>query len=272
MIREAAVAGQFYPAWPDELREMIKYMTGEWTSKVDVIGVVAPHAGYIYSGQVAGAVFSRIKIKDTFIIIGPNHRGMGKPFSLMREGKWKTPLGDVKINTELADAILKATKHLEEDSTAHRFEHSLEVQVPFLQYFNPAVTIVPIILAQARTTVYKEIGSALASVLKQTGKDAVIVASSDMTHYEPQESVRMKDALAIEAVINLDADELVKRIAAHEITMCGYAPVVSLITAAREMGARKGELVRYQTSGDTSGDMTSVVGYAGIIVPRQVVK
>ncbi len=268
MIREAAVAGQFYPGWPDELKETIQYMTARDAAKIDAIGVVSPHAGFIYSGPVAGAVFSRVKFKDTFILIGPNHRGVGKPFSIMTDGTWRTPLGEVKINKELAGAILKASSNLKEDSLAHRYEHSLEVQVPFLQYFRPDVMIVPIVLSQADPSVYKEIGLAVASALKSTGSEAVIVASSDMTHYEPSERARNKDEKAIQAILDLDADELIERINKYDITMCGYAGAVSLITAAKELGAGKTELVKYQTSGDTSGDYTSVVGYAGIIIGK----
>ncbi|MCX6005927.1 MAG: AmmeMemoRadiSam system protein B [Chloroflexi bacterium] len=268
MIREAAVAGQFYPAWPKELKETIKFMVDKEAAKVDAIGVVSPHAGYIYSGPVAGAVFSRIKFKNTFILIGPNHRGMGKHLSIMTGGSWKTPLGEVEINTEMAQAILEASDNLEEDSLAHRYEHSLEVQVPFLQYFKPDIMIVPIVLSQAAPPIYEEIGRAIAKVLKKSGNDAVIVASSDMTHYEPHEKAKEKDKKAIEAILDLDTAELVKRIAQYNITMCGYAPAISLITAAKDLGARKTELVKYMTSGDTSGDFSSVVGYAGIIISR----
>jgi MEMO1 family protein len=268
MIREAAVAGQFYPAWPQELKETIKFMVDKNAEKVDAVGVVAPHAGYIYSGPVAGAVFSRIKFKNTFILIGPNHRGMGKPFSIMTSGSWKTPLGQVEIDSELAQAILKGSKYLADDSAAHRYEHSLEVQVPFLQYFKPDIMIVPILLSQAAAEVYEEIGRAIAAALKKTGSDAIIVASSDMTHYEPHEKAKEKDRKAIEAILDMNAAELVDRINRYNITMCGYAPAISLITAARELGAGKAELVKYQTSGDTSGDFSSVVGYAGIIISR----
>lgn len=268
MIREAAVAGQFYPGWPDELREIIKHMAPKGGVKREAIGVVCPHAGYVYSGPVAGAVFSILKFPSTFILIGPNHRGMGKPFSLMKDGRWKTPLGETPIDEALASAILGESRYLEADQAAHRYEHSLEVQLPFLQYFKPDVSIVPIILAQADPSVYKEIGLSLARALRKSGSDAVILASSDMTHYEPHESAKNKDRQAIDAIVDLDADELVKRIARYGITMCGYAPVISLITAAREMGAKKAELVKYQTSGDTSGDYSSVVGYAGIIIDK----
>ena len=268
MIREAAVAGQFYPGWPEELKETIEYMTSREEAKIDAVGVISPHAGYIYSGPVAGAVFSRIKFTDTFILIGPNHRGEGKPFSITSTGRWKTPLGEVGINAELSGAILKASGRLEEDTLAQRNEHCLEVQVPFLQYFKPAVKIVPILLSIASPDVYKEIGRALIKGLRETGEEAIIVASSDMTHYEPHEKAKAKDRLAIEAIVSLDADELVRLIARHDISMCGYAPVISLITAAKELGAQKAELIKYQTSGDSSGDYSSVVGYAGISISK----
>ena len=268
MIREAAVAGQFYPGWPEELKETIGYMTSQEEAKIDAVGVISPHAGYIYSGPVAGAVFSRIKFTGTFILIGPNHRGEGKPFSITTAGRWKTPLGEVGINSELGGAILKASGRLEEDTLAHLHEHCLEVQVPFLQYFKPGVKIVPILLSIANPDVYKEIGRAIVKGLGMSGEEAVIVASSDMTHYEPHEKAKAKDSLAIEAILSLDADELISRIAKHDISMCGYAPVISLITAARERGAQKAELVKYLTSGDSSGDYSSVVGYAGIIIGK----
>ena len=268
MIREAAVAGQFYPGRPGELREMIRQMTDSKADRKEVIGVVSPHAGFIYSGPVAGAVFSAIKFTDTFIIIGPNHRGMGKPLSITTGGSWETPLGEVQIDSGLAKAMLASSAGLEEDTLAHRYEHSLEVQLPFLQYFKPDVKIVPIVLAQAAPQVYQGIGRAVAGVLKSRGEAVVIVASSDMTHYEPHESAKAKDKKAIEAILSLDAEELVRRIGRYDISMCGYAPVISLITAALEMGAGRTELVKYQTSGDVSGDYTSVVGYAGIIIGK----
>lgn len=268
MIREAAVSGQFYPAWPKELKETIKFMVDPDASKIDVIGVVSPHAGYVYSGPVAGAVFSRLRFKDTFILIGPNHRDMGEPFSIMTEGSWKTPLGHAMINSTVAEAILHESANLKEDSIAHQYEHSLEVQVPFLQYFKPDVMIVPILISRADPSVYEEIGKAVARVIKRPGNEAIIVASSDMTHYEPHEKAKEKDNEAIEAMLALNSAELMRRITRYHITMCGYAPAIILITAAKELGAKKAELVRYQTSGDTSGDFSSVVGYAGIIISR----
>ncbi len=266
MIREPVVAGQFYPASPSQLEEMIRGMVDEKAEKEEVIGLVSPHAGYIYSGPVAGATISRIKFKDTFVIMGPNHTGMGKPLSIMTEGAWKTPLGDVEIDAELAKQILATSSFLEEDDKSHQHEHSIEVQVPFLQYFKKDIKLVPIMLSDASGATYKEIGKELAQAIKESGKEVVIIASSDMTHYEPQEVAQSNDAQAIETVLDLNEDELLKRVDELNISMCGYAPTTALIAAAKELGATRAELVRYQTSGDVTGDYSAVVGYAGIII------
>jgi len=268
MTRNPVVAGQFYPGTANQLRSMIKEMVDEKAAKEEVIGMVVPHAGYIYSGPVTGATISRIKFKDTFIIIGPNHTGMGKPLSIMTEGVWKTPLGEVETDSELSKKILASSKYLQEDSRAHQYEHSIEIQLPFLQHFKPDVKLVPIILSYAGGDVYKEIGRAIAKAIKELNREAVIVASSDMTHYEPQDSARDKDYQAIEAMLDLDEDELLKRVREFNITMCGYAPAVSVICAAKELDAQGTELVKYMTSGDTTGDYSSVVGYAGLIIKR----
>jgi len=266
MMRNPVVAGQFYPGTPDQLRSMIEGMVDKKAVKEEVIGLLSPHAGYPYSGPVAGATISRIKFKDTFIIMGPNHTGSGKPLSIMTEGTWKTPLGEVEIDAELGKQILAASGYLQEDNVAHQNEHSIEVQLPFLQYFKPDIKLVPIVLAYAGGAVYKEIGRGLAKAIKELNKEVVIIASSDMTHYESQESARRKDTQAIEAMLDLNEDELLKRVQELDISMCGYAPAVSLISAARELGATGAELVRYQTSGDTTGDYSAVVGYAGVII------
>lgn len=265
-VRKSVVAGQFYPESPDKLRALIKGLVDEKIAKEDVIGLLSPHAGFIYSGMVTGAAISRVKFKDTFIIIGPNHTGNGVPLSIMTEGTWQTPLGNVDIDTELAKKILASSQYLQEDSLAHQFEHSVEVQLPFLQYFKPDIKFVPIVLGGDGAEAYKELGRAIAKAIQETKKEAVIIASSDMTHYEPDELARRKDKEAIEAILNLDADELLKRVKDLDISMCGYAPAVAMITAARELGASRAELVKYQTSGDVVGDYMSVVGYAGIIV------
>jgi len=268
MNRNPVVAGQFYPASPSQLKAMIGELVNEEAAKEEVIGAVSPHAGYMYSGPVAGAVMSRIRLKDTVIIIGPNHSGRGKPLSIMTEGTWSTPLGKVKIDSELARKILATSDYLQKDSAAHQIEHSLEVQVPFLQYFKSDIKIVPIVLSFATGSIYKQIGKEIARAIKDLNREVVIIASSDMTHYEPQESAEKKDNQAIAAILELNEDKLLARIEELDITMCGYAPTVSLISAAKELGAKEAELIRYQTSGDTTGDYSSVVGYAGIIIKK----
>jgi AmmeMemoRadiSam system protein B/AmmeMemoRadiSam system protein A len=266
MIRHPVVAGQFYPGSDSQLRAMIETLVDEKIQKEEVIGLLIPHAGYIYSGPVAGAAISRIKFKDTFIIIGPSHTGMGKPFSVMTEGTWQTPLGEVEIDSELAKQIVAASRNLQDDRLAHQNEHAVEVQIPFLQYFQPDIRIVPIILAYAGATAYKEIGKDIARAIKELNREAVIIASGDMTHYEPQATAEKKDSQAIEAMLNLDEDELTRRFEGLNISMCAHGPVVCLISAAKELGATEAELIKYQTSGDTTGDYSAVVGYASIII------
>lgn len=264
--RNAVVAGQFYPGTPETLISTIKEMVDEDTEKKKALGIIVPHAGYMYSGRVVGATLSRIEFTDTFIIIGPSHTGLGKSLSIMTEGLWETPLGNVEVDSELSKEILNACKKLEIDSRAHNFEHAIEVQIPFLQYFKPDVKIVPIVLGYASVDDYKDIGKGIARALKKTGREAVIMVSSDMNHYEPQPVTKDKDSQAIEAVLDLDEDELISRVRENNITMCGVAPAVSMITAVKDLGATEGELVMYRTSGDTTGDTDSVVGYAGVIV------
>ena len=264
--RSAVVAGQFYPGTPETLKSTIKEMVDEEADKQKALGVIVPHAGYMYSGRVTGATLSRIEFTDTFIIIGPSHTGLGKPLSIMTEGIWETPLGNVEVGTELATEILNMCEELKEDSRAHNFEHAIEVQLPFLQYFKPDVKIVPIVLGYARVDDYKDVGKGIAKALKKTGREAVIMVSSDMNHYEPQHVTKDKDSQAIEAILELDEDELISRVRENNITMCGVAPAMSMITAVKELGASHGELVMYRTSGDTTGDVDSVVGYAGVII------
>ncbi len=266
MTRQPAVAGQFYPAQATKLREMIQGMVSKKAKKEAVIGLVSPHAGYIYSGPVAGATISKIKFKDTFILMGPNHTGIGKPLSIMTKGSWETPLGQVEIDSALAEKILANSKHLQEDPGAHQYEHSIEVQIPFLQYFKKDFRIVPITLAYSSATAYKELGKEIAQAVIDLQKKVVIIASSDMTHYEPQEQAQHKDSQAIKAILELNEDELSRRVSELKISMCGYAPTVALISAAKKLGATRAELVKYQTSGDTTGDYATVVGYAGIIL------
>ncbi len=268
MIREPVVAGSFYPGTTEQLRSMLEQLVDSGVPKEDVVGALMPHAGYQYSGAVAGAVISRIKFTDTFVIMGPSHTGLGEPYSIMTGGTWRTPLGDVAVDEELAKKILDSTRFLKEDHIAHLQEHAVEVQIPFLQFFKPDVKIVPIILMPADVAVYQEIGRAIAGAVRALGREAVIIASGDMTHYEPQQVAGEKDRQGIEAMLSLDEAELLKRVREQGISMCAYAPAAVMIAAAKELGAGETELVRYQTSGDTTGDYSAVVGYAGIIVKK----
>ncbi len=265
MLRQPSVAGQFYPAAKQPLQEQIERYAVAGAGKIEAIGLVSPHAGYMYSGAVAGAVLSSAKLCGTCIIMGPNHTGRGKPFSIMTEGTWRLPSGDCDIDSSLAKRILSGSSYLEEDESAQRGEHSVEVQVPFLQFLKPGVRIVPMVLAEGDIRVYRSIGRQIASAIKGTGP-ATIIASSDMTHYETAYEARIKDSKAIEAVLALDEQRLVEVVEEYGISMCGYVPVCVMIAAAKELGAKHGKLIKYQTSGDITGDNSAVVGYAGIAV------
>ncbi len=269
MKRQPSVAGQFYPGTEASLRKEVQRLIGmgKGGAKEKAIGIVSPHAGYIYSGAVAGCVFSSIEIPETIIILGPNHTGIGTKFSLFKEGIWNTPLGDVEIDNELAEIILKKCKFLREDSKAHMREHSLEVQLPFMQYLKGAdFKIVPMVLSAYNLDAYQDIGNSIASAIKQLKKEALIVASSDMTHYEDQKSAERKDKIAIEAILNLDEIQLINKVEALNISMCGYIPAAVMLIAAKGLGAKQARLIKYQTSGDATGDYSAVVGYAGIVV------
>jgi MEMO1 family protein len=268
MTRDPAVAGQFYSGSEKALRDDIRSYVDMSQDKVDAIGVLSPHAGYACSGPVAGKVLSSIKPKPTYIIIGPNHTGLGFPFSITASDSWKTPLGEIKIDSALASAIKAKTDLITESEDAHQFEHSIEVQLPFLQYMHKGdFKFVPIVISQSDISTYKKLGSAIAGAIKdmKLEKNITIIASSDMTHYEPQASANKKDAEAIKAMLDMDEDGLFKVIETLDITMCGYAPAIIMLVAAKALGAKKSRLVKYQTSGDTCGDYSSVVGYAGMV-------
>ncbi len=267
-IRKPAVAGQFYPGTKAALSKNVASLLKEGTKKEDAVGVISPHAGYIYSGQVAGAVFSSIKPKKTYIVMGPNHTGMGKPFSLSASDSWATPLGEVALDKELTGAIKRNSRYVKEDDSAHIYEHSVEVQLPFLQSLKREFKFVPLVISYAGLEVYREIGKALATAVKESGlkDECMIIASSDMTHYEAHEAAKKKDAKAIEAILELNEEKLVDYIEKFSISMCGYAPAAIMLVAAKELDAKAARLVKYATSGDASGDYSSVVGYAGVVV------
>ncbi len=268
MIRNPAVAGQFYSSSEKALRDDIRSYVDMSQAKEDAIGVLSPHAGYAYSGPVAGKVLSAIKPKPAYIIMGPNHTGLGFPFSITASDSWNTPLGEVKIDDDLVSGIKMRTDLITESEEAHLYEHSIEVQLPFLQFIHKGnFKFVPIVISQSDLSTYKKIGSSLASAVKdlKLEKNITIIASSDMTHYEPHEIAKKKDGEAIKAMLEMDEDRLFNTIERLEITMCGYAPAIIMLVAAKALGAKKGRLVKYQTSGDTCGDYSSVVGYAGML-------
>jgi AmmeMemoRadiSam system protein B len=223
----------------------------------------------MYSGSVAGAVYARIELPDSIILIGPNHTGLGAPVSLMAKGSWETPLGRVEIDGPLAAAILSKSSRIHEDSLAHLREHSLEVQLPFIQYFRKDFKIVPIQMLDVRLETCKEVGKAVAEAIaefKSAMQDVLIVASSDMTHYESARAAKEKDEKAIGHILDLDPDGLYRTVKDLGITRCGFGPAVAMLTACKSLGATKAELVKYTNSGEASGDFDQVVGYAGIVI------
>jgi len=278
-LRTPAVAGRFYPGRADELlRDVREYTspgktpgkTPAETGRIAAIGCVAPHAGYIYSGGVAGAVYARLEIPKRCVILCPNHTGKGRPLSIMANTTWQTPLGEVAADAEMGARLLRRFPGLEEDSAAHRGEHAIEVQLPFLQARQPELHIVPIAVGTSDFDVLRGLGEALAGVIagweEARQEKVLIVASSDMNHYESDAITRVKDHKAIERVLAMDAHGLWEVVMNEDISMCGFGPTIVMLTAAKLLGATAATLVKYATSGEVSGDYESVVGYAGIIV------
>jgi AmmeMemoRadiSam system protein B len=263
--RKATVAGYFYPGQEEALSEMIKGMTELEVKKEKAISIVSPHAGFVYSGPVAGALFSSVILPDTYVILGPSHRGIGSRFAVMKEGVWETPLGDVPLESQLASLIMRNSPLVVEDEKAHSEEHSLEVQLPFIQYFKKEFSIVPICLSHdVSYEDLEELAKAVSQGIRDFEKDVLIVASTDMSHYVSQKTAEKKDFLAIDRVLKLDPKGLYDSVLKEDISMCGFLPTTSALIASKELGAKKAELIKYQTSGDTSGDYSQVVGYAGL--------
>ena len=266
MKRSPAVAGQFYHGSAPRLTEQVEQYIVKDQPKEDVIGIMSPHAGLIYSGHVAGAVFSSIILPKTFVLLGPNHTGLGSPISLMDSGEWEIPTGTFQIDKKLATKIALNNEKVSRDSQAHLFEHSLEVQLPFVSFFSTDIKIVPIALLSATYDDCLSLADTIAKAVKSVDYPVVILASSDMSHYLPDRVARHKDIKAIERMLELDARGLYETVIRERISMCGYLPATVMIAAAKLLGANSARLVKYATSGDVSGDYDSVVGYAGIIV------
>ena len=265
MVRNPVVAGQFYPASKMNLLKELDDMVPDSPGKIDALGAIVPHAGYIYSGPVAGVVYSKLKPKGTYVILSPNHTGYGERFASSNE-EWRTPLGSVKVNEELLSGMIDKTGLITVDPTAHAFEHSIEVQLPFIQKTSPGSSIVPITVQHGDISELEEISSAISDTIKVSGKDVTILASSDMTHYESRVLAKKKDEMAIQKVLDLDAEGLLKVVETKNISMCGYIPAVIMLMCAKKMDAKKAELVKYADSGEVTGDTVQVVGYAGIVV------
>jgi len=275
-VRKAVVSGTFYADTPEELREQI-----EWCYKHElgpgvvpqvnkagsreIVALVVPHAGYIYSGPVAAHAYKELAedgVFDTAVILGPNHTGYGSPVSVWTENSWVTPLGKMEINQEFARGVLGGI--IEADETAHIYEHSIEVQLPWLQHLYGELKIVPIAMLAQDMETAREVGKAIS----KAGDNAIIIASSDFTHYEPHSIAAEKDKSMIEAIVNLDEEMLYEQRRLLNCTMCGYGPVASAIVAAKEMKAKTANLLKYATSGDTTGDFSRVVGYGSIVIKR----
>jgi len=264
--RAPAVAGQFYHGTASKLTAQVEQYVNKNTKREKAIGVVSPHAGLVYSGPVAGAVFSAIEFPETFVLLGPNHTGLGAKISLMESGQWEIPTGTFLIDEGISFKIAKSVPFVDKDSRGHMFEHSLEVQLPFIAYFSPSVKIVPISILTASVEECRILGEAIAAAVTSAGNSVVIVASSDMSHYLPDSVAREKDARAIRKILDLDPEGLFGTVVSEKISMCGYLPVTTMLFAAKALGAQSAKLIGYATSGEVSGDYDRVVGYAGIAV------
>jgi len=279
-VRRPCVAGAFYPADPERLRQTIEScfthrlgpggLPKPASVERRIVSVVCPHAGYMYSGPVAAHSYYHLAAEarpESVVVIGPNHTGLGSPVAMMNRGAWETPLGEVEIDGGLADAIFEASGLIDIDGMAHLREHSIEVQLPFLQYiYGSDLRFVPICMGFQDLETSREVGRAVARAVGEA--DAVIVASTDLTHQEPQASANRKDQMVIESILSLDEAALQERVRANGITMCGYGPVSAALVASKMIGAAGAELLAYHTSGDVTGDYSAVVGYAASKVTR----
>jgi len=267
MKREPAVAGYFYSNNPKELRFHLSTLIKFKENKIKAKGAIVPHAGYMYSGWVAGKVYGSIVPPDVAIILGPNHTGLGERVSIFLGESFITPLGEVLIDKEIAEDLAKRVSFLKKDVMAHLHEHSIEVQVPFLQYINPKIKIVPICLGKMNLEEIIELGKEIAeTVKKHSDKYIVIIGSSDFSHYVPHEVAKEKDMLAIKEILKLSEKSFLEIVFRERISVCGYNPIAVTINACKNLGAEKAELIDYMTSGDVIKDYSSVVGYGGIVI------
>lgn len=265
-VRSPAVAGQFYPASPRELDRAVRMLTRDDAPKARARAAVVPHAGYVYSGAVAGEVFSALEIPERLIIFCPNHTGAGAPAAVMARGSWRMPWGNVPVDDEMAARLLGASPLLAEDPSAHAREHSLEVQLPFIRRFRENFRFVPVSLGRLSVDQCRSLGESVANAIRMEADLPLLVASSDMTHYETDATARKKDQLAIARILALDPEGLYRTVRSERISMCGVIPATVVLFAAVALGASSARLVKYATSGETSGDYDQVVGYAGLAI------
>jgi MEMO1 family protein len=265
MLRQPAVAGYFYPADPKILQQELATFLPE-REKTSAHAIVVPHAGYMYSGHVAGEVYASVDLPQTFIILCPNHTGSGSEFDIYPEGEWLTPLGKASVDGELLEQVLSRFPRAVKDGRAHVREHSLEVQIPFLQYLKNEISFLPICIREFEYEHLDELGNVLAEIIQSSNRKILLVASSDMTHYESADSAAKKDRLAIEQMEVLNPRGLYDIIHRFDISMCGYLPVTVTMIASLKLGATEGKLLKYANSGDVTRDYSQVVGYAGLVI------
>ena len=268
-VRPPAVAGTFYAGQADALRRDVRSHLSPAALAEPAFGAVVPHAGFIYSGPVAGAVYARVVVPQTAIILCPNHTGRGAPAAVDPSDAWRTPLGDVPVDRPLVRRLLELSPSLVEDGLAHSKEHSLEVQLPFLQVLRPDISFVPVCLGAPDLELCREVGLALATLAAEKAEEEeplLLLASSDMNHYESREIGRRKDSKALARIEAVDPEGLFRTVLSEHITMCGFLPATALLFAARASGIGQASVVARRDSGDETGETDSVVGYAGVIL------
>lgn len=266
MRRQAAAAGRFYNGSAARLKSQVEQYVSVDAVKYEIIGALSPHAGLMYSGPVAGAVYSSISFPETFVLLGPNHTGLGARLSLMASGEWEIPTGVMTVDEDLAGAIAEEVPVLSRDVQAHLFEHSIEVQLPFIAYFSGSAKIVPIAVMNASLAECENIGKGIARAVEHSGRRVVVVASSDMSHYVSDAVARELDGLALKDLLDMSPEGLYNTVLRRNISMCGFIPATMMLYAAKSLGAVGARLVKYATSGEVSGDYEHVVGYAGVVV------
>lgn len=265
-VREPAVAGSFYPGNPEALKStVLEYLSQSEAEPSEAIGIVSPHAGYVYSGATAGDAFSSLKVPSRAVILGPNHYGAGPRMSIMTNGLWRLPGFSIPIDEESAVKLLQNSKYLKADALAHLREHSIEVQLPFLYYSNPAVSFIPVSLYTHSSEYIEDLAASLAEMITSDSEDTLIVVSSDMSHYLSSDEAEKLDMMAIEKILSLDTEGFLSAVDKMNMSICGAGPVAVLMSLASKLGRDSAELIGYTTSGEVTGDYSEVVGYAGIL-------